>query len=110
MSNPKREYYSSGEIQHEEWYQNGKYHRTDGPAIITYHMNGEIACKEWLLNEKLHRTDGPAIIDYNLNGKIDIEYWILNGRRIYPKKWLQGNGYNWPLTEDQQTELTLTFA
>jgi hypothetical protein len=42
---------------HIKWTLNGKYHRTDGPAII--HANGT---QWWCINDKLHRTDGPAII------------------------------------------------
>jgi hypothetical protein len=38
------------------WYQNGKLHRTDGPAVEC--ADGT---KEWWLNDKIHRTDGPAI-------------------------------------------------
>jgi len=38
------------------WYQNGKFHREDGPAIEL--ANGD---KEWLQNDELHREDGPAI-------------------------------------------------
>ena len=41
----------------EAWFQNGKYHRMDGPAIIW--SNGT---KEWYQNGKRHREDGPAII------------------------------------------------
>jgi hypothetical protein len=39
-----------------EWLQNGKRHRTDGPAIEL--ANGD---KYWLQNGQYHRTDGPAI-------------------------------------------------
>jgi len=39
-----------------KWYQNGKRHRTDGPAVEC--ANGD---KEWYVEGKLHRTDGPAI-------------------------------------------------
>ena len=38
-----------------EWYSNGNYHRTDGPAVE--YFNGD---KVWYLNGKLHRVDGPA--------------------------------------------------
>jgi len=39
-----------------EWYQNGKLHRTDGPAVV--YADGD---KFWHQNGKLHRTDGPAV-------------------------------------------------
>ena len=49
---------------------NGKYHRTDGPAVE--YANG---IKEWYLNGKLHRTDGPAI-----ERPDGTKYWYLNGK------------------------------
>jgi hypothetical protein len=50
------------------WYQNGKRHRTDGPAIEWANGNNE-----WYQNGKLHRTNGPAIevadrIEWRING------------------------------------------
>ena len=51
------------------WYLNGKYHRTDGPAIE--YRNGS---HYWFLNGKLHRTDGPAI--EHRDGTCS---WYLNG-------------------------------
>jgi hypothetical protein len=38
------------------WFQNGKLHRLDGPAIE--YSNG---VKIWCQNGKCHRLDGPAI-------------------------------------------------
>ena len=38
------------------WYLHGKLHRIDGPAIIA--TNGD---KFWYQNNKLHRIDGPAV-------------------------------------------------
>ena len=38
------------------WYQNGLFHRADGPAIEW--SNGT---KMWYQNGQLHRLDGPAI-------------------------------------------------
>jgi len=82
--------YDNGTV---EWYQNGKLHRTDGPAIIysdgyqEWYLNGKQhredgpavvysnGYQEWYQDDKLHRTDGPAVIDsdgtkqYYLNGK-----------------------------------------
>ena len=53
------------------WYQHGKLHREDGPAIEW--VDGS---KEWYLNDKLHRVDGPAC-EY-ANGD---KHWYLNGKR-----------------------------
>ena len=55
-----------------EWYQNGKRHREDGPAIEM--ANGS---KEWFLNGRRHRTDGLAIEMANGN-----KLWHLNGQLI----------------------------
>jgi hypothetical protein len=47
------------------WYQNGKHHREDGPAVER--ADGR---KFWYQNGKLHRLDGPAIEDADGN-----KYW-----------------------------------
>ena len=54
------------------WYQNGKFHREDGPAIE--YANG---CKYWFQNDQLHREDGPAI-EYEDGRKA----WYQNGKFI----------------------------
>ena len=54
----------------EAWYQNGKLHRTDGPANTM--RNG---VKEWYQNGKLHRTDGPAVKSPNGD-----KLWYQNGQ------------------------------
>ena len=51
------------------WFQNGKHHRLDGPAV-EYADGG----KEWYQNGKPHREDGPAI-EYADGTK----YWYQNG-------------------------------
>jgi hypothetical protein len=72
-----------------EWYQYGKLHRTNGPAITTlvgnkfWYQNGELhridgpaikyisGTNEWWQNGQLHRTGGPAIEHHNG----DLEWW-----------------------------------
>ncbi len=49
--------------------ESGRYHRTDGPAII--HNSGT---KSWWINGQYHREDGPAIEWFD-GGK----EWFLNG-------------------------------
>jgi len=51
------------------WFLNGKFHRTDGPAI-----EWADGTKEWWLNGNRHRTDGPAYEDADGTKK-----WWLNG-------------------------------
>jgi len=55
-----------------EWYQNGKLHRIDKPAIE--YKNGS---KFWYQNGEKHRTDGPAVEFSSGN----VEYWE-NGKEI----------------------------
>ena len=52
-----------------EYYQDGKFHRLDGPAIEC-----ALGRKEWYKNGVLHRLDGPAI--EWLDGT---KQWYLNG-------------------------------
>ena len=140
MTNPTRTYYNSGEIHTElwllndeihrtncpayiwyyrskrigikEWYMHGNLHREGKPAVIQYHTSGKISGEQWYLNGKYHRIDGPAYIGYYESNTrmVSGQFWHLNGLRIYPEEWLKENGYEWPLTEDQQTELILRFA
>jgi hypothetical protein len=56
----------------EEWWEDDRLHRTDGPAVVQ--SNGT---EEWWQNGKLHRTDGPAIIWLG-----DTEEWWQNGKRV----------------------------
>ena len=54
-----------------EWFQNGKRHRDDGPAITW-----SDGTKEWFQNDKVHREDGPAR-EYPDGTK----HWYQNGKR-----------------------------
>jgi hypothetical protein len=62
-----------------EWYQNGKYHRLDGPAI---------ECKSgtriWYQNNELHRLDGPAI-----ECKNGIKEWWIEGTKYTEEEFKQ---------------------
>ena len=86
--------YSSGT---KHWYQNGKQHRTDGPACEW--ANGS---KSWYQNGKLHRTDGPAC-EYADGSK----HWYQNGklhRTDGPAcEWPDGSK-NWYLNGKEVTE------
>jgi hypothetical protein len=54
-----------------EWYQNGKLHRLDGPAIEW--ADGD---KEWFQNSQRHRLDGPTV--EWANGS---KSWYVNNQR-----------------------------
>jgi hypothetical protein len=68
--------YDSGK---KSWYQNGKLHREDGPAIE--YANGS---KEWFLNGEYHREDGPAC-EY-ADGR---KFWYLNDESYTEEEFLK---------------------
>ena len=59
------------------WFQNGKLHRLDGPAVER--LDGS---KAWYQNGKLHRLDGPAV-EYPDGTKM----WYINGKQYSEKKF-----------------------
>jgi len=54
------------------WFQNGKRHRLDGPAVE--YADGS---KAWYQNNKRHRLDGPAV-EY-VNGD---KFWYIGGKKL----------------------------
>jgi hypothetical protein len=78
----------------EEWYEDGKLHRIDGPAIIEpngvrrWYQNGMLhriggpaieyssAMKGWFFEGQRHRIDGPAV-EWELSRE-----WYLHGERL----------------------------
>lgn len=82
------------------WYENGRLHREDGPAIEwdngekEWYLNGvrhrdngpaveyKRGIKTWYRHGELHREDGPAI-EHGDGGK---EFW-LNGKRLTKKEF-----------------------
>ena len=59
------------------WYQDGKRHRIDGPAV-----EDADGSKHWYQDGKLHRTDGPAVAWFD-----GIKRWYLNGKELTEAKW-----------------------
>lgn len=52
-------------------------HRDNGPAMIG------IGYEMWLKNGKLHRTDGPAYLSFSrISGETILMWWYLNGNRL----------------------------
>jgi len=64
----------------QKWLKNGKKHKKNGPAYITYDNLGQIITENWYKNGKLHRENGPAVIHYDINKIRMIEIWYKNGR------------------------------
>jgi hypothetical protein len=80
-----------------EWYLNGQYHRTDGPAI-------EFAdgAKWWYLNGRRHRTDGPATEEADGSKE-----WFLNDQYYSFDQWLEANT---ELSDQQRVMFKLEHA
>lgn len=108
--NYKIYYHKNGKRKSNFWTLNGQYHKISEPAYFDYHESGNIFLEAWYQNGELHRTNGPAFILHNEKGIIESEIWYLHGKRIHLEDWLKENGYEWPLNDDQQTELLLRFG
>jgi len=63
------------------WYQNGKSHREDGPAIEEANDD-----KYWYQNDELHRLDGPAIEDAN-----GYKAWYIEGKELTEEEFNNRN-------------------
>jgi len=59
------------------WFQNAKLHRVDGPAI-----EWASGAKSWCQNAKLHRVDGPAVECAD-----GVKNWYLNGKQLTEKEF-----------------------
>jgi hypothetical protein len=76
-----------GQIAEERYYQNGRLHRENGPAVVRYDWDGVTAIEEWYYRHgKMHRDPkrGPARIErYDAaanGGVVLIEGYYVNGR------------------------------
>ena len=78
----KKEYYSSGNLKQEVYYLQGRYHRIDGPAIVSYYPSGEVKYEQYRVKGSLHRLDGPAFIRYSESGLPRSEAYYVNGHYI----------------------------
>ena len=80
---PKLITYPSG---YKEWRtDDGKLHRTDGPAIEL-----EDGTKEWLVHGVTHREDGPAV-EWADGGK----WYFLNGQQMTEDQFLDWKFIQW---------------
>jgi hypothetical protein len=71
-----------GGVKCESWYKNGLLDNDgDLPALVCYYRNGNKRCEEWFKEGKPHREDGPAFISYDMYKTTLGENWYLNGLR-----------------------------
>jgi antitoxin component YwqK of YwqJK toxin-antitoxin module len=71
-------YYKNGQIECKYYYDNGKVHRVDKPAVIGYYENGQIEYEYWCVNNKYYRINKPSKIWYYKSGQIHVKEWIHN--------------------------------
>lgn len=79
------------------WYENGQFHRLDGPAI-----EEPTGTRMWYLNGKRHREDGPAV-EYS-NG---VKLWYLENRQVTEEEfdqWVEKKNLN------EKLQSTLAFT
>lgn len=79
-----------------EYYQNGRVHRDDGPAI-----EWNFGEKQWWKNGKLHRIDGPAVEWPHGH----IEWWV-NNRRYSFDNWCEKVN----ISPEEKTMLMLRYG
>jgi len=79
----KREYYENGNIEHEEYYLNGKKHRIERPASIYYYENGNTRDEFYYLDGKLYSEE-----EYNKIMK-EIKELSEGLRLIDPRRWVR---------------------
>lgn len=73
-------YFNNGSIRSEAYYQNGDFHREDGPALIGYYQDGTPQLIEYWINGKKHNPNGPAYTLYYENGNKQYEGYMQNGK------------------------------
>ena len=80
------EYYKgpARNIEYEFWTKNGKIHRLDKPAFITYFndINKAVRSELWYKDGFMHRKRGPAEVRYGRSGALEEEVWWMDGKRV----------------------------
>lgn len=92
-NNPTITYFSPGVARKwkEEWFEDSKLHRIDGPAIREWDLRGKLIREEWYKNGESHRIDGPAIREWGPDGRLAGEYWHQNDKLHCTEKDTFGN-------------------
>ena len=74
------EYRVDGTVHTQIWFLNRVMTRSHNlPARIQYDHKGIVISEQYYVNGKPHRTDGPSSIEYK-NGLVDRIYWSINGK------------------------------
>ena len=74
----------------EKWFKDGKHHRIDAPAAVSYYKTGQLQYEGWYKYGKLHRPNGaPAVITYFENGQIEDVKWYEDGNEIFYRRYIK---------------------
>ena len=68
-------------IRKEFWFDDGLWHREEGPAVIDWQPDGTKSAESWHLKGELHRLGGPAITSWWENSRPRVEIWFKHGTR-----------------------------
>lgn len=70
---------ADGHVIEEEFWRDGRLHRTSGPAkIATDPMTGTTQ-QTWMVDGRTTRADAPAYIERTASGRVLTEMWFTNG-------------------------------
>jgi hypothetical protein len=58
----------------------GKFHRLDGPAYVSYYDNGQLYREVWREHGRYKRDDGPCLVNYSVNGVLTEQIWNSNDK------------------------------
>ncbi len=75
------DYYPIGAVKSTAWWQDGRLHSDNGPAIQYWNNNGVLIEERWYQRGIVHRDDGPAGIHWDDDGILLYEEWYQRGRR-----------------------------
>ena len=69
-------FFEDGTLSRMFWINNGRLHREDGPASLSY-LNNILIKEEWYICGKLHRLGGPAKTAYHTDGRKLKEWYCI---------------------------------
>lgn len=75
---------ASGTLKREEYYFEGKEHRTSGPSRIERDQNGTVVFECWARHGEFHRdpSDGPALIFRDAAGNVTTAEYYFDGVEV----------------------------
>lgn len=86
----------------QEWYVDGRLHRSDGPAVIR--ADGR---QEWYVDGQRHRLDGPAVIYAD-----GTQVWYVRGVDLTDAvaAWMESQKIKYPWDLETQVYFQLTWG